>query len=271
MNTLALAFVVIFTLFLEPQFAEAQNNANLPVAIAVEVPEASNTGGQIVTFTSTNQLYSLSRNVDDPTVYGITIANPPLLFASATNTVAVITSGSAYARFTTAAGAIERGDLLVTATEIGVAQKATQDDEYVFAIALQNSSESNNGQILVQFDPILAKARHAEDVEAAELALATGTLGAEGSEVVEEEEPGIIQRLFETYARGVIATTIAIGALFFVMYTFRTTSMNATQAVGRNPRARNAIMTVSVGNIIFALVICLLAIFVALAILVLPV
>ncbi len=269
---IALVLAVGFGIMVPTTLITAQNNANLPVAIAIAVPEAAGTGGQVVTFNEVNRSYTLSRDVDSNSVYGVTVANPPLLFATATNTAAVITSGSVYVRFTTAAGAITRGDLLVTASEIGVAQKAAEEDKHVFAIALENSTESNNGQILVQFDPVTAAAMHAENIEAAELARATG-LASDGTDgtVADEEEPGFIQKLFETYARGVIAAVIAIGSLFFVMYSFRSTIMNATLAVGRNPRARNAIMTVSVGNIIFALIICAVAIFVALAILVLPV
>ena len=154
--------------------------------------------------------------------------------------------------------------------------KAESDDDDVFAIALEDGqSGSISYLVLVQFDSSkakeISKQRSQDEEDRKKLETEGGLFGGTGFGEEEEAEKGLIQKLFEEYTRATLASIIAIGSLFFIMYTFRSTILSATLAVGRNPRARNAIMTVSVENIIFALIICAVAIFIAIAVLVLPV
>ena len=261
-----------------PSLAAAQTNGSLPVAITAPVlgVDVGGDAGQLVTYDSGTNVYALSSSYDSGGIYGVTVAQPPLLFSTATNTTPVVTSGSAYVRVNDSAGLVVRGDILIASTELGVATKASTTDEHPFGIALERA-DSPTDQVLAQIDPVAAKALLAErkkqqEERAAQAAGNGAGIDTNGDGVVDAaDQKGLIQRIFEQYSRGTIALIIAVGSLFFVMYTFRSTIVNATLAVGRNPRARNAIMTVSVENIIFALVICALAIFIAIAILVLPV
>jgi hypothetical protein len=256
-----------FFLLLSVTFA--QTNASLPVAITVPVSGVTAAGGELVVYNIQTGVYAVSRTEKATNVFGVTVERPPLVFATASNTAAVITQGAAYLKVNNSRGQIARGDLLVSAAAGGTAAKAELEDEAVIALALEDAV-GNESTILVQFDQNAAKVLAAERRQAAEEAEnASGLFGTTSASA--DEKPGIIKRLFSNYTRSFVAAVIAVGSLFFVMYTFRTTIINATQAVGRNPRARNAIMTVSVENIIFALVIFALAIFIAIAVLVLPV
>lgn len=255
----------------------AQTNGSLPVALTVSVSGTDGQSGQIVTYNEGSQSFSVSRQAAVSNVYGVTVERPPLVFSTATNTTPVITSGAAYVRVNNSGGPIRRGDFLVTSSQAGVAMKASPEDDNVFAVALDDSSGiGSNASVLAQVDSIQAKAlleakrKLEEEAEENEGGL-FGIGGTDPGSDDEEEKPNPIKQFFEEYIRGTVAAVVAIGALFFIMYTYRTTIINATQAVGRNPRARNAIMTVSVENIIFAIIIGLIAIFIAIAILVLPV
>lgn len=251
--------------------AAAQTSGSLPVAITVPVVGVGEAGGELVLYNANAGTYSVSRAADAPNVFGVTVERPPLLFATASNTTPVITQGAAYLKVNDSRGLIARGDLLVSAVAAGTAAKAELESEQVFAMALEDASPGVS-TILVQFDPAAAKSLAIERRKEAEDAKVEGEGGFFGTaDPNAEDAPGLVRQLFEKYTRGTLAAIIAIGSLFFIMYTFRTTILNATLAVGRNPRARNAIMTVSVENIIFALIIFVVAIFIAIAVLVLPV
>jgi hypothetical protein len=126
----------------------------------------------------------------------------------------------------------------------------------VFAIALEDYRE---GMTTLQAEINQEKAKQ---------------LHSQNKEVEGTTDPSSLVEIKETFSssfvRGVIATCIAVGALSFVLYSFRVTIGNAVVSIGRNPRARGAIMMLSIGNIIFALFLCGVALFVAIAVLVLP-
>lgn len=257
--------------------AQAQTNGSLPVALTVEVTGVSNVpSGTLIVYDELSRTYAVARGRELPNVAGVSVDSPPLVFLTASNTVPIVTEGSAYLFVNNSSGEVVRGDLLVSSASAGVAAKATEEEDDVFAIALEDAPRGQTvARVLVSFDPeraraVLAQRRaQAEEEREAQEGL-FGLLGGT-TEDGEQAEEGLVKKIFDTYARGVIAALIAIGSLFFIMYTFRSTVTNATLSVGRNPRAKNAIMTVSIGNILFALLIVGVALFVAIAILVLPV
>lgn len=257
----------------------AQSNGSLPVAVSVPIVGISSTpSGTVISYAETSRTYTIANGRHLTNVFGVTADRPPLVFTSATNTIPVITQGPVPAIVDSSTGVIERGDLLVTSQSPGVFAKATEEDEFVHAIALEAMPASlQSARILVQFDPARAQSvlaqRRAQAAEEAADAEAESVLGGllGGGEAGDADTPGPIAQFFADYTRGAVATVIAVGSLFFLMYTFRSAIINATQSVGRNPRARNAIMAVSFGNILFALIIVAVALFVAIAVLVLPV
>lgn len=252
------------------------NNSTLPVAITVPVAGSSGGGGELVVYDEDRGQYSISRESNEVNVVGVTAVNPPLVFSSETSGVPIQTSGTGYVRVNSSAGPIMRGDLLVSSEQAGVAMKALPDHEEVFAMALEDMTNTGNGAVLVlaAIDPqgmktvLQERKREAEAAEAE--GLLSGVLGG-GGEGSGGEERGFLRTIIEEYVRAVVAMIIVLGTLGFLVYTFQKTISNATLSVGRNPRARNAIMMVSVGNLIFTLIVSVLALMVAIGVLVLPV
>lgn len=262
----------------------AQVSNSLPVATTVGLNGGATRAGEVVVYDEVQESYKVSQFADDPGAFGVIATDPALVFVTDAAAIPVVTAGVTSVLVNTEGGDISRGDLLTTSFESGVATRATVDDDHVFAVALESyqSVGSQVGTILAEVNreratSLLIERRSIEEEVAAEEAEAGGVVGADGEG---ETDPFTILRQGDVmgaikaaspYIRGIIATIIAVGALFFVLYAFRSNIANATLSVGRNPRARNAIMAVSFGNLLFAIVLALLAIFVAIAVLVLPV
>ncbi len=268
---LKLGWGLLFFLLMYPVMLLAQTNGSLPVATAVPVSGISGIEGEVVIYNEVYNSYEVSRSADDENVYGVTAVSPALVFSTASATTPVVTSGTAYVRVLSGGGGVKRGDLLVSSDVAGIATTATVEDDNVFAIALEDAQyQGSAGKVLAEVDRVLARSLLDDwkvSEEEREVREAAAVAAGDGSVSEEEAE----NSNFSSYARGTVAALIAIGAIFFIMYTYRSVIMKATLSVGRNPRARNAIMTVSVENIIFALIICAIALFVAIAVLVLPV
>lgn len=218
----------------------------VPLQNAATVPE-----GSVVVANEETGSYAVSQVRNDAAVYGVTVEAPPVVFQTAENEIPVADEGIVFMRVSASEGAIERGSLLVSGDESGVAIKAADSDDAVFAIALEGYALSGVGVIQAELNTEKARALRAEQI-AARAALE------------QEEEKSFL------WVRALIATVIAVGGLFFVLYTFRSTVANSVVSVGRNPRAKRSIMTLSVANIFFAVFLGLIVIFIALAVLVLP-
>lgn len=248
--------VVLFSM-LVLSGVHATKASNIPIASTVALSGVVPTQeGVVIIANEETEQYMVSESAADPRVYGVTAAQPPVVFSTGTNTVPVITEGVALVQVVSENGAIERGDLLVTSATMGAAMRAGEEDRDVFAVALEAYDDS--GEIgRIQADVGIAKAlaeRSAREA-AQEAAVSEGDEETEGKSSV---------------FRGVIAAVLVIGALFFVLYSFRSAIIQGVTSVGRNPRARVPIMTLSVASIVFALLLCALIIFIAVAILILP-
>lgn len=267
--------------------ALAQVNGSLPVATTVELAGEVESVGEVVVYDELLEIYRVSEVTNEPGAFGVTAVDPALVFVTDTNAFPVVTSGVTSVLVNTDGGSIRRGDLLTTSAESGVATKALPENDHVFAMALENfeAAAGQAGSILAEVNreraiALLMERRTIEEEVAEAAAEAEAAAASTGVDGEGESNPFTILRdgdvmgaikAASPYIRGIIATVIAVGALFFVLYAFRSNIANATLSVGRNPRARNAIMAVSFGNLLFAIVLGLLAIFVAIAVLVLPV
>lgn len=229
--------------------------SNIPIASTVVLQgPVSADEGLVVIADEEQASYALSAEAVDPRVYGVIAAKPPVVFSTGTNTVPVIAEGVAIVQVTRENGPIARGDFLVTADTPGMAMRASDEDQYVFAVALESfDGETDTGRIQAEVG--------ADKAQAARSAAREAAAASEG-----EGDPDKTT----TIIRGAIAAVLAIGALFFVLYSFRSAIVQGVTSVGRNPRARIPIMTLSVANVLFALVLFAIIVFVAVAILVLP-
>lgn len=234
-----------------PLFASAQNT--LPIASTLSVMGDTTQQGTVVVFDEDSQTYVVATAYNDERVYGVVAQRPALLFTTASGTVPVQTEGMAYVRVVGSSTPIMRGDLLVTSNKEGMATRAYLGDEYVFAIALESYDSTEDAVILS--DVSIARAREARAVKVAAV------------EAQQQEE----DTLPVSWLRGAIAATIAIGAIIFMLFSFRSIVNNGVVSVGRNPRAQTSIITFAFGTVLGVVLLGGLALFVAIAILILPV
>jgi hypothetical protein len=177
------------------------------------------------------------------------------VFQTGEQEVPVVTDGITYVQVSNEGGQISRGDFLVTAELAGVARKAADDESFVFAIALEDYQSDAANQIgFIQADV---------SVERAVLALEASRQAQMSTEDTAPDPISIV--------RAVIAVVLVVGGLFFVLYSFRSNIKAGVVSVGRNPRARSSIVALTIGNLTFALVLCAVVVFIAVAILILPV
>lgn len=211
--------------------------------------------GSLIVYDETQQQYQQTITPHDARVFGVTAMSPALVFSTGVDEVPVVTEGITLVRVSAANGLIKRGDFLVSAPQLGVAMRAGDEHQYVFARALEDSVATADATGLIQAEV---------GVEWAQAALALERQHAAEAEALPS------QQRTATFVRAALAITLVIGALFFILYSFRSTIAEGVVSVGRNPRARGSIITLAVGNIIFALVLCAVVVFIAVAILILP-
>jgi hypothetical protein len=230
-----------------PLLASAQNA--LPIASTLTVKGDATQMGTLVVFDEVSQTYAVSSAQNDARVYGVVAERPALLFTTASGSVPVQTEGIAYVRVAGSSTPITRGDLLVTGTKEGTASRAYPQDEHVFAVALESYESRDDGLLLSDVRVARARAARQEAV----------------AQQVER------QKLPVSWLRGAIAATIAMSAIIFMLFSFRSIVNNGVVSVGRNPRAQTSIITFAFGTILGVVLLGGLALFVAIAVLVLPV
>lgn len=263
--TTSITFCLVAVSAILPLCVFAQGAVSLPVATTLEINNAQTTGGEVVLYDEQKNVYAIAQDAKDARVYGVTAIRPTLVFATASGTIPVVTAGATSVRVNSRNGAIERGDLLQSSGILGVAMRADLEDDAVFAIALESFEgtavdSSQQGSIIAEIgvDQAHALQESRREIERLNTEAAAATTTGKDTLVV-------------SFIRGAIAATVAVGALFFILYSFRSTIAKGVVSIGRNPRARTSIMTLAFGNIVFALILCAVALFVAVGILVLPV
>jgi|AntRauTorckE6833_2_1112554.scaffolds.fasta_scaffold20190_2 hypothetical protein len=235
-----------------------QANEGLPVAAAVELAEGVVPAGTVVTYDEVTDSYQVAANASSLQVYGVTTNRPVITIVSDGATTPVVTQGITPVRVT-GTETIERGDLLVTATSGGVAHKAALDDGAVFAVALEAYSPQSGGETVLASVGV-ESARSWQETRQTMVAEANGEQGTSTPE-----------ELSVSVTRIAIAVAIALGAIGFVLFTFRSILTQGMTAIGRNPRARTAVLTMTVGSMVLVVGLAVLILLVAVAVLVLPV
>jgi hypothetical protein len=246
--SLFLVAVLVYTVMVIAVSANAlQVASTVTLQDDVEVVE-----GMVIVADEDSGTYAVSSVASDAQVFGVTAAEPSLVFVTEGNRTPVVTEGISLIRVVGSNGAINRGDLLVSSSIPGVAMLAEEGDPSVFAIALQTHQTQGDGEIgVVQAEIGSERARAAQ-------AMLTGS----AQEEEDSRAPSIV--------RGTIAAVLVVGALFFILYSFRSTMTQGVVSVGRNPKARRSIVTLSFANIGFAVLLCAIVVFIAIAILILP-
>jgi F0F1-type ATP synthase membrane subunit c/vacuolar-type H+-ATPase subunit K len=235
-------------------------NESLPVAAPVSIEGATPPPGTVIAYDDVADVYRVAREDARHDVYGVTTNQPVITMVDDTDAVPVITRGVVGVRVV-ADAAVERGDVLTLAAESGVARPATLEEPGVFAVALENRlSAATSTLVLASVGPVYAESW--QRTQQALAAHATGTNTAAG----DESEPRSVSS-----TRVAIAVAIAIVALGFGLFAFRAILVRGMTAVGRNPRARGAVLAMTIGSMVLVVALAALALLVAVAVLVLPV
>lgn len=233
-----------------PILAGAQSASSLPVAQTLDIATSEAVvPGAVVRFVEERDEYQLTSRRDDTTVYGVVAERPAVVFVTSSTSAPVVSNGTTLVRVTVDGAPIERGDLLVSATSTGVATRATLADEGVFAAALEAIEQDG----MIQ-----------------------ATIGVERAQALQEQrraqqEAAADSRTMVSTMRAVVAGVVALGALGFLLYSFRSIMTGGVVSIGRNPRARGTVILVSIGSMVLALVVVGFIVFVAVGILVLPI
>lgn len=198
------------------------------------------------------QEYQVSAAAYDAQVYGVIGERPAIVYMTSSTSVPVVTGGVAAVQVTASQGPIAAGDLLTTSDVRGVAMQAGTSTFAVFAIALEPLT-TGSGVIMAEINVAKAQALQ-RDRQAALTAASQAEAGVQSSTV-----------------RKLLAGVLVVGALAFLLYSFRTILKASVLAIGRNPRARSSLIMVAVGSMVLALVIALMIGLIAIGVLVLPV
>jgi hypothetical protein len=143
-----------------------------------------------------------------------------------------------------------RGDLLTTSVDPGVAVVATTSTTHVFAIALA-APDATTSLVSAELNPDKAQAL----LKARQAAATTAT-----------ED----QSTQPTVTRLIIAVLLVIGAITFLLLSFRSIVHSGVVSIGRNPRARLSVVYVTIGSMAMVIIIAGIVVLVALGVVVVP-
>ncbi len=234
-----------------PWFAVAQSTGpDLPVAVTVPLSTAAKPG-TVIRYDEAIQRYEPTTQAYDAAVYGVVAERPAILLQTSSTSVPVVTRGSTLVRVSNQAGSVTQGDLLVASAGKGVAMLAHATATGVFAIA-QEDLVGTQGLVLAEVGVERAQAVQAARLEAEQVAA----------------QPPLVS---ESVVRTVVAVVLALGGLGYLLYSFRGILQSSVLSIGRNPRARQALLVSSVSSMVLVLVVVGVVLFVALGVLVLPV
>ena len=219
----------------------------IPIANTVEVlSDEPVPFGSVIRYDEDANIYQLSAGRSDPAVYGVTAERPTVVYVTTATAVPVVHEGAAQVLVSLENGPIARGDVLTTANTRGQAMRADVSEPIVFAVALEAATEP--GLVLAH-------------------------IGSDRAQIVQEQRAAITAEggIIVSTARAILATVLVLGAVGFLLYSFRSIMTTGVISIGRNPRARRSVLWVSIGSMILAIVLVVVVIFTAIGILILPV
>ncbi len=229
----------------------------VPSVTSIELDQDGAALGALVSYDDIADSYILSTT--ELVVYGVLAERPPIVLLISESAVPVVVRGVTRVLVTDEGGSVIRGDLLEPGSIPGTAKKADIDSEYVFAIALESSSEES-GLVLADIGIERAQSYQVEQQEVLE---AQRLISEAEYEALNLERVGLIRLIF--------AAAIVVAGIAFMLFTARSLWQYAITAVGRNPRAQKAVWAMIVGGIIAMVIFGIFVLLIALAILVVPI
>lgn len=230
------------------------SEASLGVARAIEFEDQDVLDGSVVA--SSQQGAILSSVPYDSQVIGIIARDSAIVISSQEiqNGIPIISNGTVYVLVSTINGSIEKGDLLTTSTNPGVAMKAA-DSGYVIGRALEsyeNSDTESVGKIAMDLNLHYFNAKPTFP----------GTL----SDIFKIALLATPERI-SPLLKYIIAAIVVLGSFTFAYLTFGRTAAKGVEALGRNPAAKGIIQLGIIFNVSIVVVIVVVGLIVAFLIL----
>lgn len=223
------------TLFVlsKPIYAQSQG---LETTSVYEIQDAQAIAGDIL-ITDSKGLVRATKSFDNK-MFGI-IADKPILVYQNNNIKGkpVVRSGTATVNVTTLNGPIKYGDYITSSSIAGKGQKAA-DSGYVVGVALGTFDGAGTGKI-----PIAIRIEYAELTAPRFAGRLFGFIGTSFLENVNDPQK------FGTVVRYIAGGLVVLLSFTFGFLTFSRSIIRSTEALGRNPLARSAILISMVINI----------------------
>lgn len=235
---------------------------NTSIARTYTVEGAQAVSGDLVSFDKDRQSLHLTKSVNDTTLFGVVIDRPAIVLRSTEAGVPIISSGEASVNVTALGGPIQAGDYITTSTEPGKGQKASVTDTFVVGTALESfgtasSSPTTSGTIAVHLS-----------IGPRPIDGSTTTDAHVSSVTTSKNGTGITVPVVFKY---ILAALVAIGSITISFRSFGSSIKESIVSVGRNPLAKNSIQSMVVLNTFLIVLVSAAGLFVAFAILFLPI
>lgn len=241
-----------------PFFAHAQLS-NTSIARTYVVDGTQPVAGDLVSFDKDKQILHLSDTADDETLFGVVVDKPALVLSSGSG-VPIISSGEVSVNVTALGGPIAPGDYITTSSEPGKGKKASPQDGFIVGTALESfgtaSSSAASGAIAVH------------------LSIGARPGGGANTSTLTTTKQNTSQTSSVTipaFVRYFLAGLVAIGSIAIAFRSFGSSIKESIVSVGRNPLAKTSIQSMVVLNTFLIVLVSAAGLFVAFAILFVPI
>lgn len=234
LGTFLILLPLSFLFLSMPTFAQSQG---LGATTVYEIQDAQAVEGDILV-TDSKGLTRASKSFDNK-MFGV-IADKPILVYQNNNIKGkpVVRSGTAAVNVTNLNGPIKYGDYITSSTVLGKGQKAIESG-YVLGIALGDF----DGKVASGTIPVAIRIEYVELTNPRFISRLFGFVGNSFLENVNDPKK------FGTVVRYFAAGLIVLLSFTFGFLTFSRSMIRSTEAIGRNPLARSAILTSMIINI----------------------
>lgn len=256
---------MVFTivLFIVTTLLPMSAQARIVVVDTYTIDGADIESGDIISFDIETEKYSLSQEENDDTVFGVVDTNPILVFRTDPDKIPIVQEDTVLVNVSTLGGDIEIGDPIITSQLQGIGQRGDKGDNIIgYALDSFNQTLSSNTEVYdgetVYTGSIAVTLISAEP----ELLITQRSLSVQDSG---KDTPSVILTF-----RYVAAALFILGAFGFIFKNFGPNVAQGVKSVGRNPLAKSTIQSMVVFNLVIVFLISVVALFVSIVIIVLP-
>lgn len=249
-------------------FAQQASSAAGISVVSTHIVEGENISyGDIVSRTHKDDIFRLSAIRSDKNLFGVIVDNPIILYKRNDTSVPIAETGQVLINVTTINGPIFVGDALTSSSVIGKAQKASEEDAFIVAVALESFSGTDA--------PAISINNNGEEIKLGQIK-ATLAIGPSFVEATKEQKESEVDILLGTATvlnviQYLVAAFVSIGSVFIAFRSFMPNLRDGVISVGRNPRAKSSIKSMVVLNSVLILLVSFAGFLLGIAIILIPI